>query len=93
MKAEYDSSKDERGRFYRSDAEFSFPIYLEPDADAYLHELADERDEDVQEWRVYSIPSKDSGCITMPVSIATRSTRRSSTASKALAAGTTRTRR
>ena len=49
MKAEYDFSKGERGRFYRRDAEFSFPIYLEPDVDAYLNELANERDEDVQE--------------------------------------------
>jgi hypothetical protein len=49
MKAEYDFSKGERGRFYRPDAEFSFPIYLEPDVDAYLNELADERDEDVQQ--------------------------------------------
>ena len=49
MKAEYDFSKGERGKFYHADAEFSFPIYLEPDVDAYLNELADERDEDVQD--------------------------------------------
>lgn len=49
MKAEYDFSKGERGRFHRPDAEISLPIYLEPDVDAYLNELADERDEEVQE--------------------------------------------
>ena len=49
MKAEYDFSKGERGKFHRRDAEFRFPIYLEPDVDAYLNELAEERDEDVQE--------------------------------------------
>jgi hypothetical protein len=31
MKKEYDFSKGERGKFYRSDAELSIPIYLEPD--------------------------------------------------------------
>ncbi len=30
MKAEYDFSKGERGKFYHPDAVFSFPIYLEP---------------------------------------------------------------
>jgi hypothetical protein len=49
MKAEYDFSTGERGKFYRHGAEFGFPIYIEPDVDAYLNELADERDEDVQE--------------------------------------------
>ncbi|MDJ0704532.1 MAG: hypothetical protein QNJ46_14715 [Leptolyngbyaceae cyanobacterium MO_188.B28] len=30
MKAEYDFSKGERGKFYNAQAEFKLPIYLEP---------------------------------------------------------------
>jgi len=49
MKAEYDSTKGERGRFYNPDAEFSFPVYLEPDVDDFMSRLADEKDINVQE--------------------------------------------
>jgi hypothetical protein len=49
MKAEYDFSKGERGKFYNSDAVFSFPVYLEPDVDNFLSMLADEKDTSVQD--------------------------------------------
>jgi hypothetical protein len=49
MKAEYDFSKGERGKFYNPDAVFSFPVYLEPDVDDFLNKLADEKDINVQE--------------------------------------------
>jgi hypothetical protein len=49
MKAEYDFSKGERGRFYNPDALFSFPVYLEPDVDSFLSALADEKDTSVQD--------------------------------------------
>jgi hypothetical protein len=49
MKAEYDFSKGERGRFYNPDAVFSFPVYLEPDVDSFLSTLADEKDINVQD--------------------------------------------
>jgi hypothetical protein len=49
MKAEYDFSKGERGRFYNPDATFSFPVYLEPDVDSFLSTLADEKDTSVQD--------------------------------------------
>jgi hypothetical protein len=49
MRAEYDFSKGERGRFYRPDAVFSFPVYLEPDVNDFMNQLADEREIDVQE--------------------------------------------
>ena len=49
MKAEYDFSIGERGRFYDPDAVFSFPVYLEPDVNDYLSQLADEQDVDVQD--------------------------------------------
>ena len=48
MKAEYDFTKGER-KFYHPDAVFSFPVYLEPDVNDYLSQLADEQDVDVQD--------------------------------------------
>lgn len=48
-KAEYDFSKAERGKFYRSDAVFEFPVYLDPDVEAYLSQLAEEKKIDVQQ--------------------------------------------
>jgi hypothetical protein len=49
MKAEYDFSKGERGKFYTPDAVFSFPVYLEPDVEGFMNKLADEKDVNVQE--------------------------------------------
>jgi hypothetical protein len=54
MKAEYDFSKGERGKFYHAQAEFRFPIYLEPDINDKMTRLADERGVELQtlvnEW-------------------------------------------
>ena len=49
MKAEYDFSKGERGKFYKPDAVFSFPVYLEPDIDDFMNKLANEKHINVQE--------------------------------------------
>ena len=49
MKAEYDFSKGERGKFYHPDAEFSFPVYLEPDVDDFMNKFAAGRAVSVQE--------------------------------------------
>ncbi len=40
MRKEYDFSKGERGKFYRSGVELNLPIYLEPDVAKFLRELA-----------------------------------------------------
>lgn len=40
MKPEYDFSNAERGKFYRKDAVFNLPIYLEPKVRDYLAERA-----------------------------------------------------
>jgi len=40
MREEYDFSKAERGKFYRPDAKFNLPIYLEEEVLAYLSERA-----------------------------------------------------
>ncbi len=49
MKAEYDFSRGERGKFYSLDAKFSLPVYLEPDVNDFMSQLADEREIAVQE--------------------------------------------
>ncbi len=49
MRAEYDFSEGERGKFYSPDAVFSFPVYLEPDVSDFMNQLADEKEVDVQE--------------------------------------------
>jgi hypothetical protein len=59
MKAQYDFSKAERGKFYRPDAVFHLPVYLEPDVEDFIRQIADERNVDMQmlinEWLRASI--------------------------------------
>ena len=43
MKDHYDFSVAERGKFYRADAEFHFPVYLEPDVNDFLTRLAEQK--------------------------------------------------
>lgn len=54
MKARYDFSKAERGKFYHPEAVLSFPIHLDPDVEAFVTRLAEQRnmevDELVNEW-------------------------------------------
>ena len=49
MKAEYDFSKGERGKFYNPKAVFNLPIYLEKDVNEFIRKLADEKGKDVGE--------------------------------------------
>lgn len=48
MKAEYDFSKAERGKFYCPDAVFSFPVYLDSDVNDFLSKLAERKKTDIQ---------------------------------------------
>jgi len=54
MQEKYVFSSAEWGKFYAEDAVFNVPIYLEPDVNDYMTELAEEKDIDVQtlvnEW-------------------------------------------
>jgi hypothetical protein len=54
MKSEYDFSKGERGKFYQEDATLHLPIYLEPDVEEFVRQLAAEKGKDVvnlvNEW-------------------------------------------
>ena len=43
MKDHYDFSVAERGRFYRPDAVFNLPVYLEPDVNDFLTRLAEQK--------------------------------------------------
>lgn len=49
MKPEYDFSNAERGKFFRADAEFILPVYLEPDVSEFLDRIADAKSVEVQE--------------------------------------------
>ncbi len=43
MEKEYDFSNGIRGKFYREDAEFQLPIYLEPEIENFFKKLAYEQ--------------------------------------------------
>ena len=49
MKDHYDFSVAERGKFYRADAEFRFPVYLAQDVNDFLTKLADQKNVAVDE--------------------------------------------
>lgn len=49
MKAEYDFSNAERGKFYRKNAVHELPVYLDADVRAYLVECAKAKGIDVSE--------------------------------------------
>jgi hypothetical protein len=48
MKAKYDFSKAVRGKFYHPNATFTFPIYLDPDIEKLLRQLAERKQVDVE---------------------------------------------
>ena len=48
MKAEYDFSQGKRGKFYDPDAVFHFPVYLEPDVNSFMSQLAEEKGIEIQ---------------------------------------------
>jgi hypothetical protein len=48
MKAKYDFSKAVRGKFYHPNATFTFPIYLDPDIEKLLGQLAERKQVDVE---------------------------------------------
>jgi hypothetical protein len=43
MKSRYDFSKGERGKFYRPDAVFKLPVYLDQQVEEYLAKKAEAR--------------------------------------------------
>jgi len=49
MREEYDFSKGVRGKFYRKDAVFHLPIYLEPEVESFISKLAKEQKKNLNE--------------------------------------------
>jgi len=54
MKKEYDFSNGERGKFYRANAQFNIPVYLEQDIAEFIQKYAKEKNVEpgviVNEW-------------------------------------------
>ena len=48
MKESYDFPQGQRGKFYHPDVEFNPPIYLESDLIAFLQNIADAKNTDIQ---------------------------------------------
>jgi hypothetical protein len=49
MKKEYDFSKGERGKFYNKNAKFNLPVYLEPEIENFISNLAKEQKKNMSE--------------------------------------------
>ena len=49
MKKEYDFSKAERGKFYRPDAKFNLPIYLDEEVQFFVAEIAEKKRSDLSQ--------------------------------------------
>ena len=48
MKSEYDFFQAEQGKFYHPDATFHYPIYLEPDVEKFMTQIAEHKKIEVQ---------------------------------------------
>ncbi len=48
MQQEYDFSKGERGKFYRKNIKINLPIYLEPEIQAFVEDIASKKRTDVE---------------------------------------------
>ncbi len=49
MRKEYDFSRGERGKFYRKDAEFNLPVYLDADNLSFVTRIARRRKADISD--------------------------------------------
>jgi hypothetical protein len=47
MKREYDFSKAKRGKFYRPDAKFNLPVYLDSEVRRFVEDVAKKKRSDV----------------------------------------------
>lgn len=47
MKKEYDFSKGERGKFYRTKVELNIPVYLDPSAFEFVDKIAKRKNKNV----------------------------------------------
>jgi hypothetical protein len=49
MRKEYDFSNGERGKFFRKDAEFNLPVYLDADNLSFVTKIAERKKADISE--------------------------------------------
>ena len=49
MRKEYDFSKGVRGKFFRKDAEFYLPVYLDADNLSFVTKIAERKKTDISE--------------------------------------------
>ncbi len=49
MRKEYDFSKGVRGKFFRKDAEFNLPVYLDADNLLFVAKIAERKKTDISE--------------------------------------------
>jgi hypothetical protein len=49
MRKEYDFSKGVRGKFFRKDAEFNLPVYLDADNLSFVTKIAERKKADISE--------------------------------------------
>jgi hypothetical protein len=49
MRKEYDFSKGERGKYFREDAEFKLPVYLDEDNLSFVTKIAERKKADISE--------------------------------------------
>ena len=47
MKKEYDFSKGERGKFYKSELKLNLPIYLDPEIFSFVESIAEKKNSDL----------------------------------------------
>ncbi|MCX6356212.1 MAG: hypothetical protein NTZ78_15130 [Candidatus Aureabacteria bacterium] len=47
MKKEYDFSKGQRGKFYRANAKFNLPVYLDRENLSFVQRIAERKDSDL----------------------------------------------
>ena len=48
MKQQYDFSKGERGKFHRKNIKMNLPIYLEPDIQKFVENIASKKGIDIE---------------------------------------------
>jgi hypothetical protein len=58
MKEEYDFSKGARGKFYKENATFNLPIYLEPEIESFFSTLAKKQNTNLTQM-INKLLSKD----------------------------------
>jgi len=49
MEKEYDFSKGEKGKFYKKNAQYHIPVYLEPEVESFFTKIANKQNTNLAE--------------------------------------------